>query len=354
MLQSLERLSKQYKVTVHTICQTAWALLLSHYNQSKDVVFGSVVSGRPPELEGIEHAVGLFINTIPVRIKMEPEMSFAQLLQNVQESNLESERYSYCSLAELQKMTEFKTDLFSHLLVFQNYPSNDTSTEEEEELFGFRIEEFHDTEQTNYDFHLTVAPKEQYIIFHFNQNVYENDEIRNISRRFIRILEQIIEAPDMRMCEIELIDEKEKRLITETFQTSNYNRGEDNLTLHERFEQQAACFPNKTAVSFNGESLTYEILNSRANELAKKLRGLGVQSNDLVGVMLERSHSFIIGILGILKAGAAYVPIDPNYPLERINYMIQDSRISILITDQKKACGYISYYYIYRKSTDYR
>ncbi|WP_413565385.1 amino acid adenylation domain-containing protein [Bacillus sp. 3P20] len=336
LLQSLERLSKQYKVTVHTICQTAWALLLSHYNQSKDVVFGSVVSGRPPELEGIEHAVGLFINTIPVRIKMEPEMSFAQLLQNVQDSNLESERYSYCSLAELQKMTEFKTDLFSHLLVFQNYPSNDTSTEEEEELFGFRIEEFHDTEQTNYDFHLTVAPKEQYIIFHFNQNVYENDEIRNISRRFIRILEQIIEAPDMRMCEIELIDEKEKRLITETFQTSNYNRGEDNLTLHERFEQQAACFPNKTAVSFNGESLTYEILNSRANELAKKLRGLGVQSNDLVGVMLERSHSFIIGILGILKAGAAYVPIDPNYPLERINYMIQDSRISILITDQKK------------------
>ncbi|MGE2643776.1 condensation domain-containing protein, partial [Escherichia coli] len=112
LLQSLERLSKQYKVTVHTICQTAWALLLSHYNQSKDVVFGSVVSGRPPELEGIEHAVGLFINTIPVRIKMEPEMSFAQLLQNVQESNLESERYSYCSLAELQKMTEFKTDLF--------------------------------------------------------------------------------------------------------------------------------------------------------------------------------------------------------------------------------------------------
>ncbi|MBL3352775.1 hypothetical protein ELP84_30195, partial [Klebsiella pneumoniae] len=86
----------------HTICQTAWALLLSHYNQSKDVVFGSVVSGRPPELEGIEHAVGLFINTIPVRIKMEPEMSFAQLLQNVQDSNLESERYSYCSLAELQ------------------------------------------------------------------------------------------------------------------------------------------------------------------------------------------------------------------------------------------------------------
>ncbi|MEM5662781.1 AMP-binding protein [Bacillus cereus] len=153
----------------------------------------------------------------------------------------------------------------------------------------------------------------------------------------------------MRMCEIELIDEKEKRLITETFQTSNYNRGEDNLTLHERFEQQAACFPNKTAVSFNGESLTYEILNSRANELAKKLRGLGVQSNDLVGVMLERSHSFIIGILGILKAGAAYVPIDPNYPLERINYMIQDSRISILITDQKSMRIYFLLLYIQEK-----
>ncbi|MEM5603371.1 AMP-binding protein [Bacillus cereus] len=137
--------------------------------------------------------------------------------------------------------------------------------------------------------------------------------------------------------------------MTETFQTSNYNRGEDNLTLHERFEQQAAWFPNKTAVSFNGESLTYETLNSRANELAKKLRGLGVQANDLVGVMLERSHSFIIGILGILKAGAAYVPIDPNYPLERIDYMIQDSRISILITDQKSMRIYFLLLYIQEK-----
>ncbi|NPC91659.1 amino acid adenylation domain-containing protein [Bacillus sp. WMMC1349] len=335
LFQGLENVSKRYKVTVHTICQTAWALLLSHYNQSNDVVFGSVVSGRTPELEGIEEAVGLFINTIPVRIKVDPNLSFRQLFENVQQSNIRSEHYSYCSLADLQNMTTLKGDLLNHFLVFQNYPSHETPEEAEKELFGFHIQELHDTEETNYDFLLTIAPREQFIIIHYNQNIYENDEIGVLCRRFLSILRQMIQTPDMRLSQAELIDADEKSLI-DTFQMSDCNMCKDSLTLHERFEQQVDLFPHKAAVTFNGETLTYETLNSRANELAKQLRSLGVQPNHLVGIMLERSHSFMIGILGILKAGAAYVPIDPHYPIERIDYIIQDSKIPILITDRKQ------------------
>ncbi|SCW56608.1 non-ribosomal peptide synthase domain TIGR01720/amino acid adenylation domain-containing protein, partial [Paenibacillus tianmuensis] len=338
LTERLNRVAKQHQVTLYTLIQTAWGVILQNYNNSPDVVFGSVVSGRPAEIPGVESIVGLFINTIPVRLQAVPGESFAQAMIRSQEQTLKTQSYDTYPLFEIQKLTEQKQDLINHIIVFENYPME----EQAEQLLmkgggesGFAISNVVMSEQTTYDFNMIVMPGDELRFqFEYNANAFDLAEIEQMQHHFVHVLEQIAANPAIPVDKLELVTGQEKELLLHGFNdtAAEYPR---ERTIHELFEEQAARTPERTAVLFEDERLTYRELNERANRLARTLRAEGVGADVPVAIMVERSLEMLVGIYAILKAGGAYVPIDPEYPAERIRYIVEDSGARLLLAQSR-------------------
>ncbi|WP_052675795.1 non-ribosomal peptide synthetase [Paenibacillus sp. IHBB 10380] len=334
----LNRLAQKYQVTINTMIQAIWGILLQRYNQANDVVFGSVVSGRPAEIEGVEKMVGLFVNTIPIRVHAEPTERFADLVQGMQHRALASEKYDYVSLADVQARSQVKQGLLDHIMTFQNFPIDEElrnqSGGEGLEL-GFKIEGVEAFEQTNYDFNITVVPGKQ-LTFKMNYNAKAHDQefIWRIGQHVERIIQQVVENPGLRIQEIDIVTEEEREQVLVSFNETKepYPREK---TISELFEEQVEKTPGQVAVVYEGQEWTYEELNARSNQVARVLRKHGVGAETIVGIMVERSLEMMAGILGILKAGGAYLPIDPDYPAERIAYMLEDSGTKVLLTQER-------------------
>ncbi|MDO3682129.1 non-ribosomal peptide synthetase, partial [Paenibacillus ehimensis] len=331
--ERMNRIAKQHQVTINTLMQTAWGVLLQKYNNNRDVVFGSVVSGRPADIAGVESMIGLFINTIPVRIQTEAETTFADLLRATQEQALRSGAYDTFPLYEIQALAEQKQDLINHIMVFENFP-----VEQQVEQLGeggqaaFEIANVEIAEQTNYDLDLIVMPEESIqVVFRYNARVYDQATIDRMRGHLVRIMEQAVADPNLPVSELELATAEEQAQILHVWGDTDADYPKDK-TLYALFEEQAERTPDRVAVVFEDEQLTYRELNERANRLARTLRAEGVQPDQPVGILIERSLEMIVGIYGILKAGGAYVPIDPEYPEERIRYMLEDSGAQLLLT----------------------
>ncbi|WP_260984879.1 condensation domain-containing protein, partial [Paenibacillus xylanexedens] len=219
LTERLMRTSKNHGVTMNSMMQTAWGLLLQHYNNTDDVVFGALVSGRPVEIEGIENMVGLFINTLPVRLGWNSTSGlFIETVQRLQQRALESEKYDFLSLAEVQGQTELKQNLIDHLFVFQNYPEvYDISGQSEEQ--DFRVTDFQGFEHTNYSLSVMmhVQANRLGIKMSYNASEHRKANIERVISHLETMLEQIAETPDMRLAEIELASEAEKHQLLETF-----------------------------------------------------------------------------------------------------------------------------------------
>ncbi len=330
--EKLTKLARENQISLNIIIQTIWGILLQRYNNTNDVVFGAVVSGRPPEVVGIESMVGLFINTIPVRI-MENEISFIEFSKKVQENASKSMAYDYMLLADVQANTVLKNNLFDHIIVFENYPMDKqiSSMESSQEL-GFSIQNYEIFEHTNYDFSLGIIPGET-IKFKFthNENIYSKELIEQIYKHFKMIIEQILEKPDMNTAKIRIVDDEQKHQLLVDFNNTKADYPKEKA-IHQLFEEQAKRTPENIAVVYEDNQLTYRELNERANQLARLLRDKGAAPDSIVGIMAERSLEMIVGIVAILKAGGAYMPIDPEYPQDRIEYMLEDSGTNILLT----------------------
>ncbi|MDM8560643.1 amino acid adenylation domain-containing protein [Candidatus Parabeggiatoa sp. HSG14] len=334
----LKQLAAQQSVTLNTVIQTLWGLLLSRYNNVEDVVFGAIVSGRPSALKGVEEMVGLFINAIPVRMKCQAEHSFLEVLQAMQKASLESEFYHYCPLAEVQAQSTIGRNLFDHVLVFENYPIDDALTQESESSTENTTEvAVHD--RTHYDFDVTIIPGNLLEIkFSFNGNVYPEEQIARTATHFQTALSHVLESPKQPIGNVQILPQLEQQQLVDTFNntTMDYPR---NKTIVDIFEEQVKKHPSRVAVIFENTQLTYQMLNVQANQLANYLRTLGIIPEKRVGICLERSQEMIIGVLGILKAGGAYVPLDPLYPKERLVFMLEDSQVSVLLTQQRLELG---------------
>ncbi|SFR11785.1 non-ribosomal peptide synthase/polyketide synthase [Paenibacillus sp. cl130] len=332
LTQGMERIAKHYHTTVSTVFQTVWGLLLQMYNHSRDVVFGSVVSGRPDEVPGIENMVGLFINTIPTRITSYADQKFSDLLISVQNSNIESTQYSYSSLADIQNHTDLKQNLVRHIVVFENYPYSEELIHAEKGPDTLQVTDVEDIVQTNYDFNVIVVPGSQYeVTFSYNRLVYVENWIRLIAAHLKRGLEQIVQQPDLLISDLEFLTTEEKSQVLSQFSGVQISYPSSD-TIHLCFEKQVEKTPKTIAVVCENSSLTYAELNERANRLARTLRSCGTTTDRLVGLMTDRSIDMVVGILAILKAGGAYVPIDPSYPEERIRYIFDDSGADLLLT----------------------
>ena len=330
----VQKFAQEEKITLSTVAESAWGIVLQKYSQTEDVVFGKVVSGRDLPIKGIEKMAGLFINTIPIRIQNDENTTIRELLKDTYNQGLESSKYDYCSLAEVQSKSELGRHLFNTLFLFQNFYVDSHSIKEEGESNNFSILDIRD--QTNYSLCIIASCKDDYLHFdlQYDPSVYEKTDVEFISKRLKLVIMEISENPDKKISNLDFIDDLERNQLLYEFNDTHavYPREK---TIHQLFEEQVKKTPDKVAVVFEHEQLTYKELNEKANALAHKLRGLGVGSNDYVGIMAERSIEMIVGIYGIIKAGGAYVPLDPTYPIDRINYILKDCQPKVLLIRQK-------------------
>ncbi|MEK4528987.1 amino acid adenylation domain-containing protein [Paenibacillus sp. FSL H8-0104] len=332
----MDRVAKQHLVTVNTLLQAVWGVMLQKYNGTNDAVFGSVVAGRPAEIPGIESMIGLFINTVPVRVNSEVDTVFADLMAKLQERALDSGRYDYYPLYEIQARSVQKQNLINHIIAFENYPVDEQMEQAgDQQHGGLTIADVQMEEQTNYNFNVTVMPgAEIEIRFDFNAEVFDKDSIERLKGHLVHLLEQVTDNPEITVGELELVTEAEKAELLGRFNdtTTEFPRGK---TLIQLFEEQAEYIPDAAAISFNEQEMTYRELNERVNRLARTLRSHGISQGRLVAIMAERSIEMVIGILAAHKAGAAYVPIDPEYPEERIRFLIEDSGAQVMLTQSR-------------------
>ncbi|MGG1616270.1 amino acid adenylation domain-containing protein [Paenibacillus sp. NRS-1781] len=329
----LSETAKQNQVTLSTAFQTLWGILLQKYNNTDDVVFGTVVSGRSADVEHIESIVGLFINTVPVRISSQPGQSIADMMRNVQQHAVHSEKYSYVSLSELAEHSGHRSNMIDHVIVFENYPLDMKSLNMEAGL-PFEITNMEAFEQTNYNLDVTVYPGERMkVVITYNIYLYSEPFINRISTHFQNMIFQLAQDPGMNASQLDIISDAERKRILEQFNNTRQNFVK-HKTIQELFEEQVVHYPHTEAVVYENTSVSYYELNIKVNQVAERLRELGVRRNEFVAVMTDRSIEMIIAILGVIKAGAAYLPIDHSYPEERIEHMLRDSGAAYLICDR--------------------
>jgi amino acid adenylation domain-containing protein len=331
---ALRSLARQQQLTLNTLVQGAWGLLLSRYSGEEDVIFGTVVSGRPPDLAGVESMVGLFVNTQPARVNIRPKDSLLSWLKQLQDRQIEARQYEYSPLVEVQRWSEVPhgLPLFDTLVVFENYPLESSLQKRVQNL---EIESIISFEKTNYALTLAVVPGEELALkIGYNSNRFEDAAIARMLGHLQVLLEGMVANPHQPLKNLPLLTPAEKQQILVEWNGTKADYPQDRC-IHQLFEQQAERSPDAIAVVFEDQKLTYRELNQRANKLAHYLQKLGVKPEVLVGICTERSLSMVVGILGILKAGGAYIPMAPNYPQERLAYMLADSQVSVLLTQQK-------------------
>ena len=329
--ERLKEYAKQKGVTLNIIFQAMWGIILQCYNYTNDVVFGAVTSGRIPEVTHIESMVGLFINTLPVRVRAKAKMSFENLIQEMQEQMFESEKYTYCSLETINALTPLKSNLFNNIMVFENYPV-DPVVNKLQEAIGFSVQDVENYEQTNYDFNVIIMPEEEIkIIFLYNGKRINETLVMAIKNQLLNMIQQVLENPNLNIEDIQLIDALEKEKVLKQFNLEESSL-QDSRTLQALFEEQVEKTPEQIALIYESTKITYKTLNEKVNQLAHLLRSKGVQKGILVGLMFERSIKMIISILAVVKAGASYLPLDAANPKERIMGIIEDAKPSILLT----------------------
>ncbi|MGH8571564.1 MAG: condensation domain-containing protein, partial [Gammaproteobacteria bacterium] len=332
----LARLAARAGATLNAVLRSLWGFLLARYNDRDEVVFGAIVSGRPAELAGVEEMVGLFIGAVPVRVAAKPNLLFVDLVRAVQDTALASEAHQHLSLADIQKESALGRNLFDHMLIFENYPLRAAGRPAES---GVRAEftpvEAYDP--THYDLDLTIAPGETITVkFTYDAAVYRPDQMRRTAGHLRTAVESILENPARPLREISILPPSEQRLLIDEFNATQADYPRD-LSFVDLFEEQAAKTADDLALRCGELEASYRELNRSANRLAHHLRSLGVGPEVSVGLCVERTPAMIIGPLAIMKAGGVFVPLDPDYPRDRLAFMLADAGIAVLLTEQRLA-----------------
>ncbi|MBW0971024.1 amino acid adenylation domain-containing protein [Pseudomonas aeruginosa] len=328
----LAELAREQKITVNTLVQAAWLMLLQRYTGQDSVAFGATVAGRPAELNGIEEQIGLFINTLPVIATPLPQQSLASWLQAVQGENLALREFEHTPLYDIQRWAgQGGEALFDNILVFENYPVSQMLQQQASQGLAFGAVGNH--EQTNYPLTLSVSLGQRLELqFAYDREHFDDASVARLDRHLTHLLAQMVERPASTcLAEFELLEAAERRQAIFDW-GRNPGRYPDERSVEQLFASRAAMEPERVALLFEERQLSYGELNAQANRLAHRLIELGVGPDVLVGIAVERGLEMIVSLLAVLKAGGAYVPLDPEYPQERLGYMIEDSGIALLLS----------------------
>ena len=340
---ALQQLARTHKLTMNTVVQGAWALLLSCYSRQKDVVFGTTVSGRPADLPGVESIVGLFINTLPVRVRITRDEPLLSWLQELQRQQVEARQYEYSPLLEVQRWSDVPRgqSLFESTITFENYPFSGSTQKPADgshsrQPQGLGIGNLLSLDRPHYPLSITVVPGAELVVkIIYDRRRFDDVTITRMLEHFTKLLERLAAKPQVSVGDLSIVSSSElAQQVFEWNQTASEVRGKSVVEL---FEEQVGRTPVQVAVICGNERITYTELNERAEELAEELRRKGVGPEIVVGLLLERSVELVVSLLGVLKAGGAYLPLDPAYPRERLRFMIEDAEPKVIVTQRNYA-----------------
>ncbi|WP_067635478.1 amino acid adenylation domain-containing protein [Actinomadura latina] len=327
LTSALSARARAQGVTLNTVLQLAWGTLLSRLTGSTDVVFGAAVSGRPPELAGVEQMIGLFINTLPIRVRVRPAGTVAEALTRLQDEQAALMPHHHLGLSDIQRLTGTGT-LFDTMTVLENYPFDPDAAGTA--LGGLTLHDVDGYDASHYPLTFAAVPGRGLSLrIDHRTDLYSEDDAQRLMRRFTRILEAIAYRPDLPLGRIAVLDDDERAQVLGDWQGPATRRRPGTLTA--RFAEQCARTPGATAIRAAGESVTYAELDARANRLAHRLAGLGVGRDVPVAVLLERSADIVVVSLAILKAGGAYAPIHHSYPPERMAWAVAEIDAPVLV-----------------------
>ncbi|MGW4224518.1 amino acid adenylation domain-containing protein [Streptomyces bauhiniae] len=331
----LRETARASRLTLNTLVQGAWGLVLGHLTGRSDVVFGTTVSGRPPEIPGIETMIGLFINTVPVRLRPEPGESLAALLTRLQEEQARLLGHQYVGLTEICE-TAGLDRLFDTLAVFENYPLDAEALRTAQQgMAGLTVAGIEGTDAAHYPLTLTIAPGEDSlrVTFGYRAALLDRTEIEHTVARMRRLLTRMAEGLDVRADSLPLLLEGERERLLEAGRGAELRVNVRNMSVPDVVARQAVHHPGTIAVTGAGEELTYGQLQELSTGLAKALTGSGVGADDGVGILLGRSSAQVTAALAVLRAGAAYVPLDPRWPADRLDRVTESAPLRALIVD---------------------
>jgi amino acid adenylation domain-containing protein/non-ribosomal peptide synthase protein (TIGR01720 family) len=321
--------ARQHRLTVNAVVQGAWALALSRYSGRTDVCFGATVSGRPADLPGADEITGIFINTLPVRLDATGTESVLDWLHASQRAQADARRFDYVSLTDLARWSDLPagTNPFESIVVFENYPINDDVAQAQ----GLRLRDLRANETTNYPLSIVVSPHQRlFVELGYDSELFEQGTVARMATHLIEILRAFVAAPEQPLGQVELLTDAERARLAAWNAT---DRAITPTTLPALFEAQVARTPALTALSWPGGELSYSRLNVAANQLAHQLIAGGAGPGRIVALALPRSPEIALAAIAVAKTGAAFLPIDPVYPAERIEFMLADSAPSLTITD---------------------
>ncbi|MDD4494335.1 MAG: amino acid adenylation domain-containing protein [Eubacteriales bacterium] len=329
----LRKLSSDTNTTLFMILMAAYNILLSKYSGQEDIVTGIPVEGRRhADLQGL---IGMFVNTLPLRLQPSGNKSFLQFLNEVKYNSLkafENQEYPFEDLVSQLNINRDmgRSPLFDTMFVLQK---NDL-TEFKAGNTIFRQESFNNN-TSKFDITLEVTQHNDKLIcsFEYCTDLFRRTTITRMTRHYVNLLKDIVNSPESVLSDLRMLSGKEVNRLLYDFNDTDAEYPKDK-TIHVMFEEQVLRTPDKTALVFENVSMSYKELNGRANSLAKLLRNKGVKPDQIIGLLARQSIEMVVGILGILKAGGAYLPIDPDYPAERIKYMLEDSEVKLLLTHE--------------------
>jgi amino acid adenylation domain-containing protein len=330
----MKGLARTHRVTLNTVVQGAWSILLSRYSGEQDVVFGAVLSGRPPDIPGVESIVGLFVNTLPARMNVDGDAALIPWLQALQLDQATMRQYEYSSLMQVRAWSDVPggQPLFHTALAFQNYLGDFPSGRVTPDL---QVKELETLETSDQPLTLQVVTGDTLTLnLVYDIERFDRAAIERMLTHCRVLLEGMAAHPQARLKDLPILTDAERQRLLVDWNDTAAPYPTREVCLHQLIDEQAGRTPDQIAVVFEQQALTYGELNRRANQLAHHLQALGVEPDVLVGLFVERSLEMLVGIVGILKAGGAYVPIDPDYPKARIGYLLEDSKASIVLTQE--------------------
>ncbi|PPK63651.1 non-ribosomal peptide synthetase [Actinokineospora auranticolor] len=322
LTDTLAALARAHGVTLNTVVQTAWALLLARTLGRDDVVFGATVSGRPPELPGVDSMIGLFINTVPVRVRLDPAETVAALLTRVQAEQARVMDHQHVGLADIQRAAGVG-ELFDTLTVFESYFVDTAALESAEAATGLRVRAGETRDATHYPATLVATGPD--LLLKYRPGLVDPVEL---SERLVRVLTALAADPSVPVSRVDGLAADERENLLRTWNPTG-EAGEQ-ATIPARFAEQVAANPDGIALVSGDTRLTYAELDARSTGLARVLRNQGAQG--FVAIALPRSAELVVAVLAVLKAGAAYLPLDPDYPAARLELMLTDAAPTLLIT----------------------
>ncbi|MDX6758085.1 amino acid adenylation domain-containing protein [Streptomyces sp. F8] len=339
--RGLQRRAAELGVTLNTVVQGAWAILLARLTGRQDVVFASTVAGRPPALPGVDATVGMFLNTLPVRVRCAPADTVAELLTGLQGRQAALMDHHHFGLGEIQQAAGVES-LFDTIIGFESFPMDRAGIVEASRQAGISITGIRSFTASHYPVTVLafIEPDRLRLAVQYRHTVLDPAAAESLAARFGMILRQLAEDTSRRVAAVEVLEPAERDRILHgpgTLAAADADAAPGTTTVPALFERRVAATPDAVAVADGGRSLTYRQLDERAERLARALTGRGARPETPVAVALPRSAELVVALLGVLKSGAAVLPLDPRHPADRLARVLTDARPLLVLTDADTA-----------------